>query len=102
MYDNIKYKLHREMDRMDERYQPENKELSDGDLEVIDKAAHALKCLATYEAMEEAERGKSETGYSERRGRDAMGRYTSREGGSRDMEGSRSERYWQPPYYGRY
>ena len=49
MYDNIKYKLHRELDRMDEKYMPDGKEMSMVDLEVIEKAAHALKCLKVIE-----------------------------------------------------
>ena len=49
MYDNVKYKLHRELDRMDERYMPDGKEMSMVDLEVIEKAAHALKCLKAIE-----------------------------------------------------
>ena len=49
MYENIKYKLHKELDRMDERYMPEGKEMNMLDLETIEKAAHALKCLKTIE-----------------------------------------------------
>lgn len=49
MYENVKYKLHRELDRMDERYMPDGKEMSMVDLEVIEKAAHALKCLKAIE-----------------------------------------------------
>lgn len=49
MYENVKFKLHRELDRMDERYMPDNKEMSMVDLEVIEKAAHALKCLKAIE-----------------------------------------------------
>ena len=49
MYENVKYKLHRELDRMDERYMPDGKEMNMVDLEVIEKAAHALKCLKAIE-----------------------------------------------------
>ena len=51
-------------------------DMSMGDLEKVDKLAHAMKSLATYKAMKESE------GYSGRRGRGADGRYMSREGGS--------------------
>ena len=49
MYENVKYKLHRELDRMDERYMPDGKEMNMIDLEVIEKTAHALKCLKAIE-----------------------------------------------------
>ena len=49
MYENVKYKLHRELERMDERYMPDGKEMSMLDLEVIEKTAHALKCLKAIE-----------------------------------------------------
>lgn len=73
--------------------------LSAGDLEYIDKLTHALKSVKTTIAMAEAEEnGESgyympHTGYNGRsyansrggksyaRGRDRMGRYTSRRGG---------------------
>ena len=47
------------------------------DAEYIDKLTHAKKSIATILAMEGY-------GSSERRGRDSMGRYTSRDGGSYD------------------
>jgi len=52
-------------------------EMSETDLKQIDMLAHAMKSLATYTAMKEAE----ETGYgmSERRGRGMDGRYVSRD-----------------------
>lgn len=49
MYENVKFKLHRELDRMDEKYMPDGKEMSMIDLEVIEKASHALKCLKSIE-----------------------------------------------------
>lgn len=55
MYENVKYKLHRELERMDERYMPDGKEFSMVDLEVVEKTAHALKCMKAIE-----ERGTSE------------------------------------------
>lgn len=79
MYENIIRKLHRELDKMDEKYSAQEKEFSIGDIEVLDKITHTLKCLNAIE-----DGGMSRDGYSTRRGRDSMGRYTSR-----DMETSR-------------
>lgn len=74
-------------------------ELSAGSLEVIDKLAHAIKCIDTIIAMEEAGYS-NDDGYSMARGRgryarrDSMGRYSNRGGGSYDdMSYGRSGRY---------
>ena len=45
-------------------------ELTPQTLDMIDKLTHSIKSIDTIEAMKES-------GYSERRGRDRMGRYTS-------------------------
>ena len=74
MFENITRKLYRELDKMDEKYAAENKEISMADIEVLDKITHTLKCLHAIE-----DGGMSRDGYSSRRGRDSMGRYTSRE-----------------------
>ena len=74
MFDIICDALHREMEKIAQKYDDGN-ELTAQDLEHIDKMAHALKCLKTYEAM---------TTYKER----PSGRY-SRDGGH---DGYR--RYW--------
>jgi hypothetical protein len=47
------------------------------DAEYLDYLTHSIKCIATTLAMDGY-------GHSERRGRDSMGRYTSRDGGSYD------------------
>ena len=57
-------------------------EMSTADLEKVDKLTHAMKSLATYTAMKEAEEEYSEGGMSGRRGRGMNGRYVSRDGGS--------------------
>lgn len=83
------------------------------DIDVVDKLAHAQKCFKTTISMLESEedggssrrsyadramRGRdsgsyadgnsyAEDGYSERRGRDRMGRYTSRDGGYSGHDG---------------
>lgn len=74
-------------------------EMSTTDLEKIDKLAHAMKSLATYTAMKEAE-GYSD-GMSGRRGRSpSTGRYVSRDGGYADgysegySEGMRQSGHW--------
>ena len=74
MFENITRKLYRELDKMDEKYAAENKEISMADIEVLDKITHTLKCLHTIE-----DGGMSRDGYSGRRGRDSMGRYASRD-----------------------
>ena len=88
-------------------------EMSVQDLDKIDKLVHAMKSLATYKAMKEAE-GYDEGGFSGRRGRAANGRYVSRDGGSSysdgysqgyaeamsQMDGGNSGHYpMMPPYY---
>ena len=57
-------------------------EMSTADLEKVDKLTHAMKSLATYTAMKEAEEESSEGGMYRRRGRGMNGRYVSRDGGS--------------------
>jgi len=75
---NICETLHREMEMLDEKYANGN-QMNSQDLEHIDKIAHALKSIATYEAMQ----GSSEYGDSYARGRSrTTGRYMSRDGGS--------------------
>lgn len=79
MFENLTRKLYRELEKMDQKYGADQKEFSMADIEVLDKITHTLKCLMTVE-----DGGMSRDGYSTRRGRDSMGRYTSR-----DMEPSR-------------
>ena len=57
-------------------------EMSVDDLKKADMLSHAMKSLATYTAMKEAEEEYSEGGMSGRRGRGMNGRYVSRDGGS--------------------
>ena len=61
------------------------KELSAGDLETVDKLTHSIKSLLTIIAMEDS-------GYSGARRRDSMGRYT---------DGDYSNRYYDDGYSGR-
>lgn len=86
--------LSREIGEANDKIRTAGGKLTAGDLEYIDKLTHALKSVKTTIAMVEAEDG-GESGrymphynyggynggnYSYRRGRDSMGRYTSRRG----------------------
>ena len=63
-------------------------EMSTADLEKIDKLAHAMKSLATYKAMVEAEDGYSDdNAMSGRRGRAMNGRFVSRTGSNSYADG---------------
>ena len=73
MYNNICEALHRELEMMDEKFE-NGTQMNNQDLEHIDKMVHALKSIATYEAM----KGDSEYGYSRKMSRSS--RY-SRDGG---------------------
>ena len=76
MFEGICEAIHREMDQLEEKYSS-GAQLSGQDLEHIDKMAHALKSLKTYEAMG----GNSEYDGSYARGRSrTTGRYVSRDG----------------------
>ena len=50
MFDIICDALHREMEKLAQKYDDGN-DLTAQELDHIDKMAHALKCIATYEAM---------------------------------------------------
>jgi len=76
MYEGICDAIHRELEVLEEKYS-KGTQLSGQDLEHIDKMAHALKCLKTYEAMH----GHSFDDGSYARGRSRVtGRYVSMEG----------------------
>lgn len=66
------------------------------DLEKVDKLSHALKSLATYRAMCEAE--EYGEGMSGRRGRGSNGRYMSMDEGPRSYDGGYSGHY-PPPWW---
>ena len=77
MFERICDTLHREMEMIEEKYADGKTPMNASDLDHIDKMAHALKSLATYDAM----KGNSEYGDSYARGRSRMtGRYISRDG----------------------
>lgn len=66
-------------------------EMSETDLKRADMLAHAMKSLATYTAMKEAEEEYGEEGFSGemsgRRGRAMNGRFVSRDGGNSYADG---------------
>ena len=51
MFERLCDTLHREMEIIEDKYADGKTPMTAQDLEHIDKIAHALKCLATYEAM---------------------------------------------------
>ena len=53
MYHAISEAILREMDALEEKYSG-GADITDKDLADIDKMAHALKCLSTYEAIKGA------------------------------------------------
>ena len=85
MFDGICEALHRELEELDEKF-ANGAKMNGQELEHIDKMAHALKSLATYDAMQ----GNSEyDGGSYARGRSrTTGRYVSRDGGYGSQDGS--------------
>lgn len=93
MYD-LKKMLCKELEEVSRQ-----KELSAGDLEVVDKLTHSIKSLVTIMAMEEG--GYSYNGgYSGARRRDSMGRYTD-SGRYYDDGGYSGRRYSDGGYSGR-
>lgn len=106
-HENLEEAMCKELKKLDEKYANGAPEMSVQDAEKADLLYHALKSAATYYAMKDAEewedegsgrRGSDGRIYSGdrsyRRGRDAMGRYTSR-----DMGYSEHMPEWMPPYY---
>ncbi len=99
-HENLEEALCRELERLDKKYASEGGEMSVQDVEKADKLYHALKCAATWHAMKDAEgwEEKDASGRSYRRGRDAMGRYTSRDGGWHDGYSGTYPPEWGRPY----
>ena len=102
-YENLEGAMCAELEKLDKKYGSNPEEMSVQDAEKADLLYHALKSAATYHAMKDAEgwEDKDASGRSYRRGRDSMGRYTSR-----DMypgyEYSGHYPEMVSPYYGRY
>ena len=81
MFDGICEAIYRELEELDEKFS-KGAQMNGQELEHIDKMAHTLKSLATYEAMEgNSERGSYSRGsYARGRSR-STGRYVSRDEG---------------------
>lgn len=62
MFEGICDILHREMEMLEEKYSSSKTPMNAQDLEHIDRMAHALKSIATYEAM----KGSEHDGYKSR------------------------------------
>lgn len=86
-FELLEKKMCKELQALEDKY-VSGGEMSSAELEKIDMLAHALKSLATYRAMHEAEEMGEEEGFSGVRGRSSVtGRYVSREGGNSFSEG---------------
>ena len=101
-YEHLAEAMCNELEKLDKKYASDVPEMSVQDAEKVDLLYHALKSAATYYAMKEAEEWDDDEksgrgGRSYRRGRDSMGRYTSR-----DMDYSGHYPEWMPPMYPRY
>lgn len=94
-YENLEEAMCKELEKLDKKYASNPGEMATADAEKADLLYHALKSAATYHAMKDAEgwEEKDASGRSYRRGRDAMGRYVSR-----DMDYSGHYPEWMPPY----
>ncbi len=78
-FESLEKSMCKELEAIEHKLQG-GTEMSTADLEKIDKLAHAMKSLATYKAMKEAEEW-DEGNMSGRRGRGMNGRYVSRDPG---------------------
>ena len=105
-YENLEEAMCRELEKLNKKYGGETAEMNAQDVERADTLYHALKCAETYHAMKDAAEMDADgmdgsgdmRGYRRsyaRRGRDAMGRYTSRE--MDHYSGTYPE--WAPGYY---
>ena len=101
-YEHLTEAMCKELDKLDRKYAGEPGEMTTQDAEKADLLYHALKSAETYHAMKDASEWeeKDASGRSYRRGRDAMGRYVSRDMYPDGYSGHYPE--WMPPYYGRY
>lgn len=82
----LEQKMCKELEILEDKYRS-GEQMSMQDLEKIDKLYHALKSMATYNAMKEAEEYEAD-GFSGRRGRSSVtGRYVSRDDGTSYADG---------------
>lgn len=86
-FEILEKKMCKELQTLEDKYMAAGSELAEADLKRIDVLAHALKSLATYRAMHEAEEYDEEN-LSGARGRSpSTGRYVSRDSGNSYSEG---------------
>ena len=101
-YEHLEKAMCNELEKLDKKYGGDVGEMSQQDVERADVLYHALKSAATWHAMQDPEgwEDKDASERSYRRGRDAMGRYTSRDMDPW-MDGGHSGYYpdWMPRYY---
>lgn len=122
-YENVEHALCRELDKLDRKFGSSDTDMTEKELETVRLLYSSLmKAETLYQMQEDAEMSNGEmdgsgdgmvsrrgdpgrvgSGRSYRRGRDSMGRYTSRDMGPMYPDGY-SGHYpeWMPPYYGRY
>ena len=67
MFEGISEALYRELESLDNKLMGGKAPMSTQDLDMIDKIAHALKCLKTYEAMLDGESYTTRRRYEYRR-----------------------------------
>lgn len=84
-FEFLEKKMCEELEAIEQRLK-NGAEMSETDLKRADILAHAMKSLATYKAMKDAEEYEMD-GYSGRRGRAMNGRYVSRDSGSSYADG---------------
>lgn len=82
-FEALEKTLCQELEAIDQKLKS-GTEMTTNDLEKVDKLTHAMKSLATYKAMRDAEEEWNEDGMSGRRSRAANGRYISRDSGYSD------------------
>ena len=93
MFEYIMNVLHDELEMVNEQYK-DGHEITSGDLEKVDKVAHALKSLACYKDMVGEKDGMSERSYARGRSR-TTGRYMSRTSGGRSYDPRQEiDPYW--------
>lgn len=103
-YEKLEEAMCKELEKLDRKYASDMPEMTTQDVEKADILYHALKSAATYHAMKDADEWeKRGMERSERRGRDEMGRYTSRDMDyGRDGWSGHYPNGWLPPMYPRY
>lgn len=94
-FENLEKSMCRELEIIENKLQ-NGTEMSETELKRADILLHAMKSLATYNAMKESEEYEYEESMSGRRGRSGMnGRYMSRDYGPRSYDDGYSGHY--PP-----